>query len=134
MYGQHCVFKYEFMLQWFQILMATISLRRTKESGLIGLPSKTIETCYLELSGEERKLYDQMEEEGKNIVRGYIGSGSLMHNYSTVLSIILRLRQICTDLALCPSDMKSLLPSHNIEGTAKLIFFLFVDAYCLQLP
>jgi SWI/SNF-related matrix-associated actin-dependent regulator of chromatin subfamily A3 len=40
-----------------------------------------------------------------------------MHNYSTVLSIILRLRQICTDLALCPSDLKSLLPN-NIEDVS----------------
>ncbi|KAJ7976573.1 DNA/RNA helicase protein [Quillaja saponaria] len=101
-----------------QVLMATISLRRTKDKGLIGLPSKTIETCYVELSREERELYDQMEGEAKSIVRSYIDNGSLTRNYSTVLSIILRLRQICTDLTLCPSDLKSLLPSNSIEDVS----------------
>ncbi|KAK9929275.1 hypothetical protein M0R45_026379 [Rubus argutus] len=102
-----------------QVLMATISLRRTKDKGLIGLPPKTIKTCYVELSGEERELYDKMEGEAKNVLRKYIDAGSLMRNYSTVLSIILRLRQICTDLALCPSDLKSLLPSNHIEDVSK---------------
>ncbi|KAM5574492.1 putative SWI/SNF-related matrix-associated actin-dependent regulator of chromatin subfamily A member 3-like 1 [Rosa sericea] len=102
-----------------QVLMATISLRRTKDKGLIGLPPKTIETCYVELSAEERELYDGMEGEAKSVLRNYIAAGSMMRNYSTVLSIILRLRQICTDSALCPSDLKSLLPSNDIEDVSK---------------
>lgn len=97
--------------------MATISLRRTKDKGLIGLPPKTIETCYVELSGDERELYDKMEGEVKSVFQDYFDASSLMRNYSAVLSILLRLRQICVDLALCPSDLKSLLPSNNIEGT-----------------
>ncbi|KAM7256471.1 hypothetical protein ACFE04_012212 [Oxalis oulophora] len=100
-----------------QVLMATISLRRTKEKGLIGLPPKIIETCYLELSRKEREIYDEIEGEAKGVVQEYIHAGRLMRNYSTVLSIILRLRQICTDLALCPSDLKSLLPA-NIEDVS----------------
>ncbi|GAB4851777.1 hypothetical protein Ancab_031177 [Ancistrocladus abbreviatus] len=101
-----------------QVLMATISLRRTKDKSLIGLPSKSVETCYVELSSEERELYDQMEEEAKSVVNSYINTGTVMRNYSTVLSLILRLRQICTDLALCPHDIKSLLPSNNIEDVS----------------
>uniref|UniRef100_A0A5B7BKV5 SWI/SNF-related matrix-associated actin-dependent regulator of chromatin subfamily A member 3-like 1 n=1 Tax=Davidia involucrata TaxID=16924 RepID=A0A5B7BKV5_DAVIN len=101
-----------------QILMATISLRRTKDKGVIGLPPKIIETCFVELSGEERELYDQMEGEAKSVVWDYISADSLTSKYSTVLSIILRLRQICTNLALCPSDLRSLLPSNNIEDVS----------------
>ncbi|KAI4363969.1 hypothetical protein MLD38_020118 [Melastoma candidum] len=96
-----------------QTLMAAISLRRTKEKGLIGLPEKTIETCYIELSAEERSLYDQMETEVKSIVSQYINASNLSRNYTTMLSIILRLRQICISMSLCP-DLKSLLPSNNI--------------------
>lgn len=96
--------------------MATISLRRTKDKELIGLPPKTIETSYVELSREERELYDHMEGEARTVIKDFIGTGDVMRNYSTILGIILRLRQICTDLALCPSDIKSLLPSTNIEG------------------
>ncbi|XP_030463667.2 putative SWI/SNF-related matrix-associated actin-dependent regulator of chromatin subfamily A member 3-like 1 [Syzygium oleosum] len=101
-----------------QVLMATISLRRTKDKGLIGLPQKTIETCYVELSHEERELYDQMEREAKSAVQECIDAGSLMRNYTTVLGIILRLRQICISMALCPPDLKSLLPSNNIEDVS----------------
>lgn len=97
-----------------QVLMSTMSLRRTKEKALIGLPSKSIETFFVELSGEEREIYDQMESEAKRIVKQYISSDSSMKNYWTVLSVIVRLRQICIDLALCPSDLRSLLPSNKI--------------------
>ncbi|GAV79907.1 SNF2_N domain-containing protein/Helicase_C domain-containing protein/HIRAN domain-containing protein/zf-C3HC4_2 domain-containing protein, partial [Cephalotus follicularis] len=101
-----------------QVLMATISLRRTKDKSLIGLPPKTIETCYVELSVDEREMYDRIEEEAKGVFRNYIDAGRLMQNYSTILSIILRLRQICTDLALCPSDLRSLLFSSNLEDVS----------------
>ncbi|XP_010271899.1 PREDICTED: putative SWI/SNF-related matrix-associated actin-dependent regulator of chromatin subfamily A member 3-like 1 [Nelumbo nucifera] len=98
-----------------QILMETISLRRTKDKGLIELPSKTFETCFIDLSAEERQQYDRLEAEAKNVVQDYIRVGSVIRNYSTVLSIILRLRQICDDMKLCPEDIRSLFPSNNIE-------------------
>ncbi|KFK26107.1 hypothetical protein AALP_AA8G203600 [Arabis alpina] len=98
-----------------QVLMATISLRRTKEKSLIGLPPKTVETCYVELSPEERQLYDHMEGEAKGVVQSLINNGSLMRNYSTVLSIILRLRQLCDDLSLCPPELRSFTTSTSIE-------------------
>ncbi|XP_043692129.1 putative SWI/SNF-related matrix-associated actin-dependent regulator of chromatin subfamily A member 3-like 1 [Telopea speciosissima] len=101
-----------------QILMATISLRRTKDKGLIELPSKTFETCFVELSPEEREQYDQIEAVAKKVVGEYIHIDNVMHNYSTVLSIILRLRQICVDVALCPPDMKSLLSSNSFEDVS----------------
>ncbi|KAH9675300.1 putative SWI/SNF-related matrix-associated actin-dependent regulator of chromatin subfamily A member 3-like 1 [Citrus sinensis] len=101
-----------------QVLMSTISLRRTKDKGLIGLQPKTIEKYYVELSLEERKLYDELEGKAKGVVQDYINAGSLMRNYSTVLSILLRLRQICTNLALCPSDVRSIIPSNTIEDVS----------------
>lgn len=96
--------------------MASISLRRTKEKGLVGLPSKTIETFFVDLRDEERRVYDQMEEEARKIVKDYMSNESVVRNYSTVLSILVRLRQICTDLALCPADLRALLPQSRIEG------------------
>ncbi|KAL6539756.1 hypothetical protein OROHE_011527 [Orobanche hederae] len=98
-----------------QVLMSAISLRRTKEKGLVGLPSKSIQTFYVDLHDEERRVYDQMEEEARNIVKVYITDESMVRNYSTVLSILVRLRQICTDLALCPVDLRALLPPSQIE-------------------
>lgn len=101
-----------------QILMATISLRRIKEKGLIGLPPKTLEICYVDLSDEERELYDQIEGNTKSVIQGFINDGSLTRNYTTVLGMILRLRQICTSLALLPPDLRSLFPSTNIEDVS----------------
>ncbi|KAL9237912.1 hypothetical protein vseg_012405 [Gypsophila vaccaria] len=98
-----------------QVLLATVTLRRTKEQNLIELPSKSIQTCYVELMEEERELYDRMEEEAKLFVKNYINNGSVTRHYSTVLSIILRLRQISTDVALCPDDIQSLLPADNVQ-------------------
>ncbi|KAK7336429.1 hypothetical protein VNO77_16970 [Canavalia gladiata] len=101
-----------------QILMGAIALRRTKEEGLVGLPPKTVETLYVELSFEERQLYDLVKERTKTLLMGFVQNDSLVPHYSSVLSMILRLRQICTDLNLCPSDLKSLLPSYNIEDVS----------------
>ena len=96
--------------------MASLSLRRTKGNDLVGLPPKTLQTCYVELSVEERELYDQIEGKGKSFIQDFINDGSLVRNYSTVLGILLRLRQICTSLALLPPDLRALFPSSNIEG------------------
>ncbi|KAJ3671720.1 hypothetical protein LUZ60_007799 [Juncus effusus] len=106
-----------------QALLGAISLRRTKEapdggSGLVGLPPKTIETCLIDLSHEEREIYDKLELEAQNTVREFIDSDTVLRNYSTVLHIILRLRQICDDVALCPPDIKSLLPSNLLEDVS----------------
>ncbi|KAG1327714.1 SWI/SNF-related matrix-associated actin-dependent regulator of chromatin subfamily A member 3-like 1 [Cocos nucifera] len=81
-----------------QALMGTISLRRTKDNqsgnkSMVGLPTKTIETCVVELSAEERVYYDHMESEAQNT--------------------------ICNHMALCPSDIKSFLPSDTIEDVTQ---------------
>ncbi|GAB2221670.1 hypothetical protein Droror1_Dr00012855 [Drosera rotundifolia] len=101
-----------------QVIMGAISLRRSKDKTLVGLPSKSVETCFVELSTEERELYDQLELEAKIVVNSYIHSESVTRNYTTVLSLILRLRQICTDMALCPRDIRSLLPADSIEDVS----------------
>lgn len=107
-------------------MLGAISLRRTKETpdggeGLVGLPPKAVETCLVDLSAEERECYDKMESEAQSTVREFIDSDTALRNYSTVLHIILRLRQICDDVALCPPDIKSLLPSNVLEGISLLI-------------
>ncbi|CAK8543053.1 unnamed protein product [Lathyrus sativus] len=99
-----------------QVLMAAISLRRTKDTALVGLPPKIVETCYVELSREERKLYDEVKEE----IRSLVNNDRLVYSYSTILSMTLRLRQICADLSMCPSDFKScLFSSTEIEDVSE---------------
>ncbi|XP_047318734.1 putative SWI/SNF-related matrix-associated actin-dependent regulator of chromatin subfamily A member 3-like 1 [Impatiens glandulifera] len=114
-----------------QTLVATLSLRRTKEGSLDGLlPEKSIETCFVELSSAERTLYDQLEAEARVVVSSYISPSRVTNNYMNVLSVILRLRQICIDVAMCPADLKLLLPSeiedvkNKPELLKKMVAFL----------
>ncbi|KAL6657069.1 hypothetical protein ACP70R_004849 [Stipagrostis hirtigluma subsp. patula] len=102
-----------------QSLLGVISLRRTKETetgskSLVDLPPKTVLVCTIDLSAEEREYYDQMELEGKNKIQEFGDRDSILRNYSTVLYFILRLRQLCNDVALCPLDMKSWLPASSL--------------------
>ncbi|KAL6841779.1 hypothetical protein ACP4OV_028291 [Aristida adscensionis] len=105
-------------------LLGAISLRRTKETetgskSLVNLPPKTVLSCYIDLSAEEREYYDQMELEGKSKMREFVEEDSILRNYSMVLYFILRLRQLCNDVALCPLDMKSWLPASSLEDVSK---------------
>lgn len=90
---------------------------------MVDLPSKTVLACHIDLSAEEREYYDQMEQEGKNKMQEFGHRDSILSNYSTVLYFILRLRQLCDDVALCPLDMKAWFPANSIEG---MPFFLFI--------
>ncbi|MBA0601872.1 putative SWI/SNF-related matrix-associated actin-dependent regulator of chromatin subfamily A member 3-like 1 [Gossypium raimondii] len=129
-----------------QVLMASISLRRIKGNNLVGLPPKTLQTCYVELSVEERELYDQIEGKAKNVIEEFIANDSLVRNYSTVLGMLLRLRQICTSLALLPLDLRALFPSSNVEDVSnnpellkKMVVMLqdgedFDCPICISLP
>uniref|UniRef100_A0A0D9X237 Uncharacterized protein n=1 Tax=Leersia perrieri TaxID=77586 RepID=A0A0D9X237_9ORYZ len=107
-----------------QSLLGAISLRRTKETeigskSLVDIPPKTVLACRIELSAEEREYYDQMELAGKNKLKEFGDRDSILRNYSTVLYFILRLRQLCNDIALCPLDMKSWLPDSSLEDVSK---------------
>ena len=115
---------------FFQNLLGAISLRRIKDTdigtkSMIELPPKTVLECYIDLSAEEREIYDQMELEGKNKMQEFGDRDSILRNYSTVLYFILRLRQLCDDVALCPLDVKSWLPSNSLEGTPFPYLYLF---------
>ncbi|KAH7657772.1 DNA helicase protein [Dioscorea alata] len=106
-----------------QSLIGTITLRRTKDTccdgqRLVALPPKIVETCFVELSAEERECYDEMESQAQSIISRYIDAGTVLRHYSTVLYCILRLRQICNDVALCPSDIASLLPTGALEDVS----------------
>lgn len=106
-----------------QALMETIALRRTKDmkingQSLVELPPKDVQIRPVELSHEERELYNSVETEGRKVVQNFINSGTVLNNYSSILQIILRLRQICDDASLCPSDVELLLSSLKIEDAS----------------
>jgi superfamily II DNA or RNA helicase len=84
-------------------------LRRTKEEVASDLPSKLIIDDYCELSADQRQIYrDILGEGGKRIdeIRKSAGSGAARMQ---MLTTLLRLRQVCCDLALLKNDRLSAL-------------------------
>ncbi|KAM0954016.1 putative DNA helicase chromatin remodeling SNF2 family [Dioscorea sansibarensis] len=72
-----------------QCLIWTIILRRMKDAccdakRLVSLPQKVVETCFVELSAEERKCYDEMERQSQTLTRSFIVAGTLHSNYHAV--------------------------------------------------
>lgn len=96
---------------------------------MVAIRPKTVVACYIELSAEERECYDQMESEGRNKMMEFGDRDSILRNYSTVLFLILRLRQLCNDVALCPFDIKSWLPANTLEGIDFCVFVFMLFCY-----
>lgn len=89
-----------------QLLMGSIAMRRTKTQQvdgkpLVELPDRQVYVQPVELSLEERKLYDSMAKEGKLVIGKYFKTGNILHNYADVLAILMRLRQLCCHPKLC---------------------------------
>eukprot|EP00899_Mesostigma_viride_P021906 jgi/Mesvir1/29717/Mv00949-RA.2 len=108
-----------------QVLMRSVAMRRTKETRvngamLVDIPPKTVAVQSVPLSDRERQRYDEWEEYGRKLVSRLISQDAMLKNYSSVLEIILRLRQICDHLALCPHGPPSddNLPTPRASGSS----------------
>ncbi|KAG9086889.1 hypothetical protein FRC06_002838, partial [Ceratobasidium sp. 370] len=83
-----------------QALLKKCLLRRTKESKLEGKPlitlqPKTIEIEELEFSPDERQIYAAVEARQQQKFNRFLRAGTVMKNYSAILVMLLRLRQVC---------------------------------------
>ncbi|KAK6186271.1 hypothetical protein SNE40_008341 [Patella caerulea] len=107
-----------------QALMANIALRRTKNQqvngkALVELPARDVFTEHVTLSEDERKLYSAMQTEGKLIISRYFQEGTLLHHYSQVLAILLRLRQLCIHPMLCSKAAHGIQRAMEMLGMTK---------------
>lgn len=96
-------------------------MRRMKKDQLMGkdlvcLQKKRVRMVELEFGEEERGLYRCVEAMSRETMNKYIKEGTVMKNYSDVLVMLLRLRQICDHpylirryLPLLSSDVLTLL-------------------------
>ncbi|KAL5496134.1 hypothetical protein ACEPAH_3051 [Sanghuangporus vaninii] len=87
-------------------------LRRTKDSKLDGRPiirlgPKTIDLIELEFTREERLIYEGLESRQKKVVSRFVKEGTVMKNYSFILVMILRLRQLCCHPKLATTEAES---------------------------
>ncbi|KAI3904035.1 hypothetical protein MKW92_017566 [Papaver armeniacum] len=112
-------------LSHLQDLMAIISLRRLKTDCLVKLPPKAVETFFLELSDEERVRYDQKELDCQEAVQTYIRLGRAVAEYSSILATVQRLRELCNDVASCPSEMLLYVNVADVSKNPELLQKLF---------
>ncbi|KAL1803552.1 hypothetical protein ACET3Z_032199 [Daucus carota] len=81
-------------------VLRTVMLRRTKGTVIDGepiitLPSKTINLKKVEFSVEELAFYQRLEAEYRSQFKAYAAAGTLGQNYTSIILMLLRLRQAC---------------------------------------
>jgi SNF2 family DNA or RNA helicase len=72
-----------------------LQLRRRKEDVFDQLPAKTVIDVAIDLTPEQRAVYDELEQEGKKELEGLGEEARVAH----VLALITRLKQVCN---FCP--------------------------------
>ncbi|EED22112.1 DNA excision repair protein (Rad5), putative [Talaromyces stipitatus ATCC 10500] len=84
-----------------QSVLEPLVLRRTKTmqtpegEALVPLPPRTVTIEEVELSEDERAIYDLVYYRAKRTFNDNVEAGTLMKSYSTIFAQILRLRQTC---------------------------------------
>ena len=87
-------------MQKFRALLKAILLRRTKKSTINGEPiitlgPRTTEVCHAEFDEDQRGYYLATEKGYQIQFNKYLKAGSVNKNYTNVLVLLLRLRQLC---------------------------------------
>ncbi|CAO3660491.1 unnamed protein product [Rhizopus microsporus] len=82
------------------VLMKAISLRRSKKAVIDGrpildLPERNVHMTYVDFSPDERTHYDFVNARAQARFTRYMQAGTVMKNYSSILVLLLRLRQAC---------------------------------------
>ncbi|KAL7267198.1 hypothetical protein RUND412_010225 [Rhizina undulata] len=83
-----------------QAILRGCMMRRKKDDLLMGqslitLPKKRTRMVQLEFSDEERSLYNAVETMTREKMNRFMAAGTVLKNYQHVLTMLLRLRQIC---------------------------------------
>lgn len=102
-----------------QKLLKHISIRRLKSDQdegkpLVKLPPRTVVIQEVELSDEERQLYDAMQNHGQLIIGRYLRDGMVLKKYAHCFAILMRLRQLCLHPSLCAKESESLQHAQNL--------------------
>ena len=83
-----------------QLLMKAISYRRSKKATIDGRPilqltERNVNMTHIDFSPDERIHYDYVNQTALARFNKYMKAGTVMKNYSSVLVLLLRLRQAC---------------------------------------
>ncbi|KAF1966697.1 hypothetical protein BU23DRAFT_543945 [Bimuria novae-zelandiae CBS 107.79] len=84
-----------------QTVLEPLVLRRTKDmktpdgKALVPLPPRSIEVERLQLSEDEKSVYDHIYARARSVFNANAEKGTLLKSYTTIFAQILRLRQSC---------------------------------------
>ena len=84
-----------------QTVLEPLVMRRTKDmktpdgEALVPLPPRTIDIEEIEMSKQERAVYDYIFTRAKRTFNATMEAGTLLKSYTTIFAQILRLRQSC---------------------------------------
>ena len=84
-----------------QTVLEPLVLRRTKDmktpdgQALVPLPPRSIEVEKIQLSEDERQVYDLIYARARSVFNANAEKGTLLKSYTTIFAQILRLRQSC---------------------------------------
>ncbi|KAK1925490.1 SNF2 family N-terminal domain-containing protein [Papiliotrema laurentii] len=92
------------------VLLKAVMLRRTKDATLDGkpilnLPGRTVDIVACEFDKEEREFYTALEQQTALTFNKFVKAGTVMSNYTSVLTMLLRLRQACDHPSLVASAL-----------------------------
>ncbi|KAI3886869.1 hypothetical protein MKX03_037179 [Papaver bracteatum] len=88
-------------LKLVQSILRPIMLRRTKSSTdkegkpILVLPPADVQVIYCELTAAEKDFYDALFKRSKVKFDQFVEQGRVLHNYASILELLLRLRQCC---------------------------------------
>ncbi|KAJ7468364.1 SNF2 family N-terminal domain-containing protein [Mycena galericulata] len=114
-----------------QQLLRYISLRRTKEmqdqSGnrIVPLPKVTYQTIAIELGPEQQSLYNSIETSGKAHLRRILARTSQQGLAESMLTLILRLRQVVLHPSLVPSKYRVTWVDEEPQAASSLCIICF---------
>lgn len=107
-----------------QVLMKAMCLRRTKDATIDGrkvleLPPRNVTTVTATFTPEEREFYSALEQQARIRFNKFLLAGTVMKNYSSILVLLLRLRQACGHPHLLSHDfVQDTGPVAAIDGAA----------------
>ncbi|OCT44627.1 DNA repair helicase rad5,16 [Cladophialophora carrionii] len=106
-------------------ILRAIMLRRTHVDTLFGapivkLPGITHKTVLVEFNPVERKIYNMVKSRYIQQINAYSTSGSLVPNYGNILSMLLRLRMLCSHVLLVQDVLKDMFTAADVESLWRL--------------
>jgi SNF2 family DNA or RNA helicase len=97
-------------------------LRRLKRDVAKDLPAKLEQISFCELTADQRAVYQQVLEAGRNEVLAAVGKDGFAKSRMVIFTALLRLRQICCDLRLLALDAAKIKePSGKLELFGELL-------------